>query len=39
LLPILTGHTPQWWSYRLIPLKLFGVVTLHHAHFIFGKGK
>jgi hypothetical protein len=39
LLLLLTGHTPQWWSYRLIPLQLFGVVILHHPHFIFGKGK
>ena len=37
LLPLLAGHTPQWWSYRLIPLKLFGVVILHHSYFILAK--
>jgi hypothetical protein len=39
LLPLLTEHTKQWWSYKLIALRLFGVVILHHPHFIFGKGK
>jgi hypothetical protein len=39
LLPLLTGQTPQWWSYRLTTLKLFGVVILHNPHLNFGKGK
>ena len=39
LLTLPRGQIPQWWSYRLIPLKLLEDVFLHSPDFIFGTGK